>query len=213
MDDRDKYFPIETHREFDAKNIWLWRIPYGKAGVQDESKKQFCIAAYVHPTYSAWSHWALTANFFPNDRRKDFDVDFSGKFSSVDPDFKPEADYSKHGWVCCSFNISAPDRGKWGLISLKNASKNFTMRNVKIYKKGEEDKDPTVKISNTYAPKESAEAAVKVGTYTITFEFIDPDTNKVISKGKLTDVEVEMGKNKNEATSSISTGDAELTEQ
>ena len=212
MDDRDKYFPVETHREFEAKNIWLWRVPYGKAGVQDESKKQFSIAAYVHPTYSAWSHWALTANFFSNDRRKDFVVSFSGSCSSVDPDFKPEADYSKHGWVGCSFNIPAPDRGKWGLISLKNASKNYTMRNVRIYKKGEEDKDPAVKVSNTYAPKESAEAAVKVGTYTVTFEFIDPDTNKVISKGKLTDVEVEMGKNKNEATSSLSTGDAELVE-
>ena len=76
----------------------------------------------------------------------------------------------------------------------------------------DEDKDPAVKVSNTYAPKESAEAAVKVGTYTVTFEFIDPDNNKVVSKGKLSNVEVEMGKNKQEATSSLSTGDAELTE-
>lgn len=95
-DNIEKNYPVEVRREFDATNVWMWRIPYGKAGVKDES-----------------------------------------------------------------------------------------------------------------------EAAVKVGTYstyTVTFEFIDPDTNKVISKGKLTDVGVEMGKNKNEATSSISTGDAELTQ-
>ena len=211
-DNIDKNYPIETHREFDAKNIWLWRIPYGKAGVQDESKKQFTLVAYVHPTYSSWYYWMADWLGRMGKDKQNYDVDFWNSCTSVDPDFKPEADYSKHGWICCSFNIPAPDRGKWGLISLKNASKNYTMRNVRIYKKGEEDKDPAVKVSNTYAPKESAEAAVKVGTYTVTFEFIDPDTNKVISKGKLTDVEVEMGKNKQEATSSLSTGDAELTE-
>ena len=211
-DNIDKNYPIETHREFDAKNIWLWRIPYGKAGVQDESKKQFTLVAYVHPTYSSWYYWMADWLGRMGKDKQNYDVDFWNSYTSVDPDFKPEADYTKHGWVGCSFNIPAPDRGKWGLISLKNASKNYTMRNVRIYKKGEEDKDPAVKVSNTYAPKESAEAAVKVGTYTVTFEFIDPDTNKVISKGKLTDVEVEMGKNKQEATSSLSTGDAELVE-
>jgi hypothetical protein len=35
----------------------------------------------------------------------------------------------------------------------------------------------------------------------------------VVSKGTLSNIEVEMGKNKNEATSSISTGDAELVEK
>ena len=211
-DNIDKNYPIETHREFDAKNIWLWRIPYGKAGVQDESKKQFTLVAYVHPTYSSWYYWMADWLGRMGKDKQNYDVDFWNSYTSVDPDFKPEADYSKHGWISCSFNIPAPDRGKWGLISLKNASKNYTMRNVRIYKKGEEDKDPAVKVSNTYAPKESAEAAVKVGTYTVTFEFIDPDNNKVVSKGKLSNVEVEMGKNKQEATSSLSTGDAELTE-
>ena len=211
-DNIEKNFPVEVHREFDATNVWLWRIPYGKAGVQDESNKQFTLATYVHPRYSSWYHWKLDWFGKSDKEKQDYDVDFWNSCTSVDPDFKPEADYSKHGWICCSFNIPAPDRGKWGLISLKNASKNYTMRNVRIYKKGEEDKDPAVKVSNTYEPKESAEAAVKVGIYTVTFEFIDPDTNKVISKGKLTDVEVEMGKNKQEATSSLSTGDAELTE-
>ena len=212
-DNIEKNFPVEVRREFDATNVWLWRIPYDKAGVKDESTKQFTIAAYVHPRYSSWYHWKLDLFGRSDKEKQDYDVDFWNSYTSVNPDFKPEADYSQHGWICCSFNIPAPDRGKWGLISLKNASKNYTMRSVRIYKKGEEGKDPVFKVSNTYAPKESAEAAVKVGTYTVTFEFIDPDTNKVVSKGKLSNVEVEMGKNKNEATSSISTGDAELTEQ
>ena len=210
-DNIDKNFPAEVRREFDAKNVWLWRIPYSKAGVEDESKKQFTLAAYVHPTYSSWFHWMLDW-FGTSDKKQSYDVVFWNSYTSVDPDFKPETDYTKHGWVGCSFNIPAPDRGKWGLISLKNASRNYTMRNVRIYKKGEEDKDPVFKVSNTYAPKESAEAAVKVGTYTVTFEFIDPDNNKVVSKGTLSNVEVEMGKNKQEATSSLSTGDAVLVE-
>ena len=85
------------------------------------------------------------------------------------------------------------------------------MRNVRVYKKGEEDKESVAKIPNTFAPEKKAETIVKEGTYTVTFEFINPDNNKVISKGKLTDVEVTMGSNRRDGTSSFSTGDAELT--
>ncbi len=82
------------------------------------------------------------------------------------------------------------------------------MRNVKIYKTGSDT--PTTTIANTFAPKESAEKAVREGSYTVTFEFINPDNNKVTAKGMLKNVKVNIGKDRSEATTSISTGDAEL---
>ena len=95
-------------------------------------------------------------------------------------------------------------------MSLKNASKNYTMRNVKIYKKGEENKSPVATVSITYAPQEKAQKAVDVGTYTVTFEYINPDNNKVEKTGTLSNVEVKMGRTLESATTSISTGDATL---
>jgi hypothetical protein len=179
-------------------------VPYGKAGVEDESEKQFHLMAYVHPRYSSWYHWRWTATF--DDNRRDWDVDFSGNYKNDNIVINP--DFGKRGWVGFSFKLPAPDREKWGLISLKNASNSYVMRNVKIYKTGSDT--PTTTIANTFAPKESAEKAVREGSYTVTFEFINPDNNKVTAKGMLKNVKVNIGKDRSEATTSISTGDAEL---
>lgn len=207
MDNYGKYYPDDVHKEFEAKNVWMWQVPYGKAGVTDESKKQFYLMAYVHPRYSSWHHWRWTATF--NNNRRDWDVDFSGNYLSNDQVIKPN--FTKHGWVSISFKLPIPDRERWGLISLKNASNSYAMRNVKVYRTGSDE--PITTISNTFAPKEAAETAVKEGTYTITFEFINPDNNKVAAKGILRNVNVNIGKDRSEATSSISTGDADLNEQ
>ena len=65
-------------------------------------------------------------------------------------------------------------------------------------------------IPSTYASQELAKTAVLEGTYTVTFEFINPDNNQVISKGVVNDVKVRMGKSQDAATTNISTGDAKL---
>jgi len=206
MDNYGKYFPDDCHKEFTAKTIWLWHVPHGSAGVKDDSKKTFNLTAYVCPRYSSWYHWRATATF--NSNRVDYEVGFSRNYVSRIQGLN--ADLSRYGWAACSFALPMPNRSKWGLISLKNASNNYTVRNVKVYKKGEEDKKPVAEIPNTYAPTEQALTAVGVGTYTVTFEFINPDNNTLISKGKITDVNVSIGKTKSEATTSISTGDATL---
>ena len=196
MNNIQKYFPNDVHEEFDAKNVWMWHVPYNRAGVTDGSAKQFKLLARVRPRYSSWYHWRGTVTFPAN--RKDWNVDFAGKYTSTEK-----------GWAGCTFTLPAPDRSTWGLISLKNAS-NHTMRNVKIYAKGKESQAPVAEIPNTYASQELAKTAVLEGTYTVTFEFINPNNNQVISKGVLNDVKVKMGKTQEAATTSISTGEAKL---
>ena len=207
IDDYEKYFPSDVHREFDAKNVWMWHVPAGKAGVKDEAKKHFALAAYVKLNYSSWYHWRW-ARYFDSNRRN-WDVNFTGK--CVVTMGKVKDYFTEPGWAGCIFDLPVPNRSKWGIISLKNAS-NYTMRSVKIYPTGEEDKEPTATISNTYKSQELAQKAVGEGTYTVTFELIDPDNNKVLKKGTLKNVEVTMGKNKEDATTSISTGDATLVD-
>lgn len=48
------------------------------------------------------------------------------------------------------------------------------------------------------------------GTYTVTFEFINPDNNQVVNRGVLNDVKVKMGKTLDAATTSLSTGNADM---
>ncbi len=206
MDNIVKYYPDDVHQEFNATNVWMWHVPAGKAGVKDEAKKQFALAAYVKLNYSSWHHWRGTAYFDSN--RQNWDVDFTKQIVVKMGDIK--GDFNRQGWAGCVFNIPAPDRGKWGVISLKNASNSYTMRDVKIYATGEEDKEPAASITDTYKSQEKAEAAVKEGSYTVTFEFINPDDNTVMKKGTLKDVKVKMGSTKEKGTTGISTGNAVL---
>ena len=206
MDNIVKYYPDDVPQEFNATNVWMWHVPAGKAGVKDEAKKQFALAAYVTLNYSSWHHWRGTALFDSN--RQNWDVDFTKQIVVKMGDIK--GDFNRKGWAGCVFNIPAPDRGKWGVISLKNASNSYTMRNVKIYATGEEDKEPAATSKDTYKPQEKAEAAVKAGTYTVTFELINPDDNTVVKKGTLKGVEVKMGRTKEAATTNISTGTDDL---
>ena len=205
MNNIQKNFPNDVHEEFDAKNAWMWHVPYNSSGVTDSSDKQFKLLARVRPRYSSWYHWRGTATFKAN--RKDWNVDFSGKYTSQDKDVS--TNFSEKGWAGCTFTIPAPDRSTWGVISLKNAS-SYTMRSVKIYAKGKENEAPVAEIPNTYASQELAKTAVLEGTYTITFEFINPNNNQVISKGMLNDIKVKMGRTQDAATTSLSTGDAKL---
>lgn len=180
-------------------------LHHHEPGVTDSSDKQFKLLARVRPRYSSWYHWRGTATFKAN--RKDWNVDFSGKYTSQDKDVS--TNFSEKGWAGCTFTIPAPDRSTWGVISLKNAS-SYTMRSVKIYAKGKENEAPMAEIPNTYASQELAKTAVLEGTYTITFEFINPNNNQVISKGVLNDIKVKMGRTQDAATTSLSTGDAKL---
>ena len=203
MNNYQKYFPNDVHQEFDAKNVWLWHVPYNRAGVADGSEKQFKLLARVHPRYSSWYHWRGTRCFSSN--RKDWEVDFNGKYTSTDKEV--ETNFSTHGWASCTFSLPAPDRSTWGIISLKNAS-SYTMRNVKIYASGKENKGPVAEIPDTYASKEIAKTAVLEGTYTVTFELINPDNNQVLHTGVVNNVKVKMGSTQDAATTVISTGNS-----
>ena len=182
----NKYFKPDTHQEFDCENVWLWHVPYGSNGVEDGSKTSFNIVVGLEPQYSVWHGWRGLID--DDDDRQDFSC----------------------GFKSATVKIDAPDRSTWGVISLKNASNNYTMRNIKIYKKGEEKKSPVATISNTYRPQELAQTAVDEGTYTVTFEYINPDNNKVMKTGTLSNVTVSMGRTLESATTSLSTGEAIL---
>ena len=86
------------------------------------------------------------------------------------------------------------------------------MRNVMVYKKGEEDKEPVAKFDRkTYLHNESAEAGLPVGTYSATYELVQPNNGAIYGMGIIRDITVAMSKTKDNAPGIISTGMADFT--
>ena len=209
-DNYNENFPEDIYKEFTAENVWVWHVPYGKAGVEDDSQKQFWLNLAICPQYSSWYRTWGTVGYDMN--RKDYYVDL----------WKPEKEHimgevADDGgtpwiWGYFSFKLPLPDRSKWGLFSLRNDSPNYLMRNVMVYKKGEEDKEPVAKFDRkTYLHNESAEAGLPVGTYSATYELVQPNNGAIYGRGIIRDITVAMSKTKDNAPGIISTGMAEFT--
>ena len=99
------------------------------------------------------------------------------------------------------------DRTPWGIIALKNAS-SYEMAHVKFYKSGEESKDPVAELTGSFSKDQVAKQGLAEGTYTVTYDFMDPNTNQVLSRWKVQNVKVRQGRDEASATTSASTVDA-----
>ena len=186
-DNKEENFPAACHTEFSGHSYWVWFVPSnntsGSKAVKDGSTNRFRLKATVKATYSSWYHWRSTSEFDSN--RSDYD----------------DAKFDK------TFDLPRPDRTPWGIIALKNAS-SYEMAHVKFYKSGEETKDPVAELTNSYSKDHVAKQGLAEGTYTVTYDFMDPDTNKVLSRWKVQNVKVRQGRDEATATTSVSSVDA-----
>ena len=186
-DNKEKNFPTACHSEFSAHSYWVWFVPSnntsGSKAVKDGSTNRFRLKASVKATYSSWYHWRSAVEYDSN--RSDYD----------------DAKFDK------TFDLPRPDRTPWGIIALKNAS-SYEMAHVKFYKSGEESKDPVATLTNSYSKDQVAKQGLTEGTYTVTYDFMDPNNNQVLSRWKVENVKVHQGRDEASATTSASTVDA-----
>lgn len=181
IDNLAENFPAACRTEFDANSVWVWHVPIGHAGVQDNSSKNFTVRVKVRAAYSSWYHWRGAVSYDSN--RKDYSTN--------------EFSYS--------MNLKPLNRQPWGIIALKNAAKDYTVRNIKVYADGQEQ----ATIPSTYEYNERGTVTMKEGTYSLTFEYCDPNQgNKVIGQGTITGIKVKAGKTPSEATTEVSTAEA-----
>ena len=143
--------------------------------------------ASVAAVYSSWYHWRGTATFDGN--RKDYD---NAKFET-------------------NFLLSQPDRTPWGYVALKNAMSS-EMAHVKFFRSGEESKDPVATVNGSFAKNQVAKTALPEGTYTVTFDQMNPDTNQVLSRWTIKNLKVHQGRDEVSATLDVSTVDAQKVE-
>ncbi|MBQ2180130.1 MAG: hypothetical protein II450_06985 [Prevotella sp.] len=187
-DKMDVNFPVDVHSEFACNNSWVWFVPRGTNGIDDSTKKEFKLNITANLTYSSWYHWRWAVEYDSN--RKNYKI-------------KP---------LGYTVNVNAPDRTPWGVISLTNAAKNYTVRNVKVFKKGETTEEPEYFAQGSYEYNEKAIMATNEGTYILTFEYVDPNNwNKVMARGTIYNIKVKQGKTQGSATTVVSTAEAEVT--
>ncbi|MBQ7567255.1 hypothetical protein IJT17_00440 [bacterium] len=107
-----------------------------------------------------------------------------------------------------TWDLPAPDRRTWGLVSVKNAA-NSAMSNLKFYRQSEAGLTYVDRLDMSYSANEVAEKVLPEGTYTVTFETIDPNSeNKKTGVWMFENVEVKQGKNKADATTALSSVNA-----
>ena len=191
-DDDDGHYPKSCRTQWTARQAWVWFVPRGKGGVDDNSDVQFQICLNGDLTYAYY--WWVWAAIGPN-------VD-------GDTNSYKALEIRNQYW-----QLPAPKRETWGLTSVKCEydPTQAVMASLKYYKTGEEAKDPVAEDNLSYHQGECALMglpAVDGVTYTIIYETKDPNTGAHLHSWKFENVVVQQGKDKDEATTSLSSVNA-----
>lgn len=176
-------YPDLCRTDMTCQNQWIWKIPYGTAGVEDNSDVSFILEVLVQPVYATWS-WYRPAY---DKKEQTFDL-----FSNM----------------CYSQTITPPNRKRFGVLALKNAS-NYTVANIKVWHQDDAaGADPVYTIPSSYNVNEIAKAKLFEGTYRLEFDMINANNNKVVATYTYGNIVVKMGANEDDSTTEVSTVNA-----
>ena len=177
-------FPAPVRTEFSAHTAWIWHVP--SAAVKDYDTKAFKLKTNINLTYGSWYHWRGAVEYDSN--RKNHRVNIPEK-----------------SWL-----LEAPYRTPWGFIRLRNAS-NYEMAHVTFTRANYESGEPEI-LTTSYGKGEEARIALPEGTYDVTWDFIDGDTNVKIASYIYRNVKVHQGRDEDSSTLRISTVDGKIVE-
>jgi len=188
-DDLDTYWPRSCRTQWTVRQAWVWFVPSGdETGVGDNTETKFKIVldSYIDYQYFWWVWHPIS----PNEAGDTYT-------------FKP-VDVHDQAW-----ELQVPNRQTWGLTSIKSEYTDEVMTNIKYYVKGEEDKDPVAVDDMSYHQNDFALMGLPdKQTYTIFYETKNPNTGEHVGSWKFENVEVHQGRDKDEATTSLSTVNA-----
>lgn len=179
----DKDYPQLSRSDLRGSNTWIWKVPAGTAGVADNSSTSFKLKIDMSANYGAYNWW----------RGASWDY--------------------RHDWtISDSFTqeLPTPNRQTFGVVALKNASGDYTVANIRIWKSDATSGDPLYTVSSSYNQNEVAKVALATDDYLIKFDFVDSTSGKTIETRKFEKVSTHAGRNEDEATTAISTVNSEV---
>ncbi len=191
-DDMDTYWPKNCRTQWTVRQAWVWFVPRGQAGVDDNSNTKFQILLNSRIDYQSFYWWYHPIR--PNT---------AGETFTYTPCI-----VENQAW-----ELQPPHRESWGLISIKSEYTDAVMTTIRYYKTGDEKKDPVAEDDMSYHQGDYAYMGLPDGapdgvTYTIIYETKDPNTGEHMDSWKFENVAVHQGKTKDDATTSLSTVNA-----
>lgn len=185
----DRDYPLLSRNDMICANAWVWKVPRGTNGVDDNQTSSFCIRVTMSAQYGAFNWWRGASW----DSKQSFDV-------AEQP---------------CVVEIKAPNRARFGVLALRNAS-NKTVAHIKIWKQEDvvdgEILDPKkihATIPSSYNCNEVAKWKLREGYYHIEFDMVDASNgNNIESSWRCDNVHILMGRDENSAMTELSTVDA-----
>ena len=189
-------YPEICRTNLTTSSSWIWKVPAGTNGVKDKKSTTFKIKADITPLYGCIHWWRGQAGVLHKSMEY---ANNNGKTSST------------------TLSLSSPLRTPFGVLALKNGatgnqSNNEMIRNIKIYKDGDE-KNVYATIPNTYGPDETARIKLPVGKYVVKFEVINSETMATLGNYKYKDVVINSGKREDLASTRISTKDTNVIKE
>lgn len=189
-----KYYPEICRSDMRFTCCWVWFLPSStnsSAGVKDGSSTQFKLSLYMCPTYGTYNWWRGASwdkekHFTPN---KSVVATIGGNSKTI-----------KDGIFLGDIDMPAPNRTRFGYISLENKSSMYTLANVRIRQTGSTEYQ---NIAGAVNQDKSIEMTVEEGTYDVEFSFLDPNTNTVIDRYGISSVTVKQGRSKEDSTTKI----------
>lgn len=192
-DDVDKYWPSNCRTQWTVRQAWVWFVPSGDAtGVGDNKDTKFQIMLNSRLDYQFF--WWAWHPISPNE---------AGETETYTPCI-----VENQAW-----ELPAPHRDSWGLISIKSEYTDAVMTNIRYYITGKEDQDPVAVDDMSYHQNDFALMGLPDGakdnvTYTIIYETKNPNTGEHMGSWKFENVAVHQGKDKDEATTALSSVNA-----
>ena len=187
-EDDDKYFPKNCRTQWTVRQAWVWFVPRGQAGVDDNKDTKFQILLNSRIDYQFY--WWVWHPIIPNE---------SGDIYTYTPCI-----VENYAW-----ELQPPHRDSWGLISIKSEYTDAVMTTIRYYITGEEEKDPVAVDDMSYHQSDYAFMGLSDKyTYTIIYETKDPNTGEHMDSWKFENVEVHQGKTKDDATTALSSVNA-----
>ena len=107
-----------------------------------------------------------------------------------------------------AWQLKAPNRYSWGLSSIKSEYTDAVMANIRYYKTGDEEKDPVAVDELSYHQGDYALMGLPEASYTIIYETKDPNTGAHMNSWKFENVVIKQGRDKEEATTALSSVNA-----
>ena len=186
-DNRNNDYPLASRSDFNAPSYWIWKIPYGKAGVKDGANNVFKMRCTFDCTYGMYNWWR-------------------GQKWSREQTWK-----NQNKNVVYTQTINPPSRNPFGVLALKNNGNNV-VADIEIYRQNDPaGAKPYATIPSGYNKGEVARIKLPTGVYRIRFKVYSPVTNTVLSTYKYENIEVKLGANETEGTTEVSSVNASLT--